>query len=229
MFARVASAGLGHVEPLVDRLRRFLDGGFEEIAGTVIVGLRNIAIPELEQLCLDQPNLVFLGTHAIVQIVAEKLLGMQPLVGTTFYLRNFVDQVAPDRQFSAIAADIHKWRNVVAHAWLQTLGHTTGVDASMLSGWERRGAVLWINPVVYRNCFTEGFNTRLLGSSQLAPFLSPEQRVDQTYGFLRGFLNLSKGDPIAASIKCLTGETDAAKRLATEATIKAALVTRYGL
>jgi len=171
---------------------------------------------------------MFLGTHAVIQTVAEKLFGLRGKDGTTFYLKNFLDGDKPDQKFSTIAEEIHDMRNVKAHQWSSAASHDLAFDYTMPEGWKRNGTTLHINPRVFRELFLAGFG---LGGKiwTYRDLLAPETALVQKYRFLRDWLDLAKSDPIAVEIRKLEDATTAADRSAAEASIKTLVVNTYGL
>ena len=97
---------------------------------------------------------MFLGTHAIIQPVSEKIFDKSGLTGTQFFLEHFVDDSgSPDRKFSKIANEIHAMRNVHAHQWSAGQLHNLVFNYKMTKGWEVEGQALHIKPEIYVNQF----------------------------------------------------------------------------
>src|SRR5438128_6298272 len=96
------------MESFKQRLKRFVDQDELEIPGWLTVSMQNYILPEIH---VAKNNglfqLVFLGTHSIIQTVSEKLFDVRGPAGTKFYLENFVDGDTRDRKFSLISDDIH--------------------------------------------------------------------------------------------------------------------------
>src|SRR5437763_73058 len=104
------------MEKFEDRLRRFAFGSEREFALTYIMMVRNDRLVEVEEAKKRGLTVLsFLGTHAVIQMVGENILGVRGIPGTELYLKSFVDLPQPDRQWSGIAAEVHRMRNVMAH------------------------------------------------------------------------------------------------------------------
>jgi hypothetical protein len=112
------------LEPHQKRILRFLDGSPDEIALTLLNSISNFFLPDLRFVGEHKKDrLVFLGTHAIIQIVSKHLFGKRGLDATEFYLRHFVDGEVVHLQFSKISRILHEMRNVLAHQWLSALAY----------------------------------------------------------------------------------------------------------
>lgn len=214
------------METFESRLRRFLVGTPDELFSTLLNSINNFFNNQLEKAGEHQlDELIFLGTHAVMQTVSEKMFGISGVAGTEFYLKNFVDDTnIPDRQFSAIAADIHHNRNVKAHLWLSSRLHDFAIDYRHSEGWKRQSGTLSINPTVFLEQFLLGFKGPIWRWDRLA---SRETFVVQKYLYLRDWLELPKKDAIRLAIETLdpsspTLSTD-------EAMIRADIAKRYSL
>ena len=73
------------------------------------------------------------------------------------FLERFVDGADPDKKFSTIASLIHNWRNVLAHQWLGSIGHSIGYDYEMNEGWKVVGDITFINPKIYGEHYLNAF------------------------------------------------------------------------
>src|SRR5258707_9697821 len=105
------------VETFEDRLKRWTLGADREWALTLFMMLRNTVENEVTAAAKEH-NLVLtmVGIHAVMQILTEKVFGLPKGSGTTkFYFEHFVDGKTPDRQYSTVAAQLHRARNVMAH------------------------------------------------------------------------------------------------------------------
>lgn len=214
------------METFEARLRRFLVNEPEEVFGTVLNSIHNFFNNQLEKAGERQlDELIFLGTHAVMQTVSEKMFGISGLAGTEFYLKNFVDHATiPDRQFSAIASDIHHNRNVKAHLWLSGSLHDFAVDYRHPEGWKRDRDVLSLNPTVYLEQFLAGFNGPIWKWEKLA---SEEIFIVQKYRYLRDWLELPKGDPIRVTVEKLNPASPTLA--AEESVIQTDIKARYSL
>ena len=91
---------------------------------------------------------MILGVHSVALTIAFGLFNQQGLQGYRLFLQNFVDGDTPDT-FSSIATEIHEWRNVLAHRWLNAAGHEFAYDFMMEEGWRKEGEVTFLNPKIY--------------------------------------------------------------------------------
>lgn len=53
--------------------------------------------------------------------------------------------------------DIHEWRNVLAHRWLNVAGHQFSYDYTMQEGWKNESEVTVINPEIYLEEYLDAF------------------------------------------------------------------------
>lgn len=111
-----------------------------------------------------QSSLLFMGIHAGAITIAEVFFNKSGYKGYKKFLEEFIDGDTEDRKFSAIAPQIHAWRNTLAHGWLSLKGHNTEYDYKMRKGFEFRGKDLYINPKIYLDLYLKAFdmNGRLL-------------------------------------------------------------------
>lgn len=185
------------------RLKRFVDQDELDIPGWMTVSMQNYILPELYTAKVNKlDTLIFLGTHAIIQTISEKLFGLKGVAGTKFYLENFVDGNTQDKKFSLISDDIHEMRNVMAHQWWSSSTHEIALNHEMSEGWKQEPDLLHINPEIYVEQFARAFE----GGEFIDKYhqlLTDEQRAIRKYYFLRDWLKLSKSDAIAQEIKKL--------------------------
>src|SRR4030095_9745134 len=118
------------MEAVENRLRGFLRHGPEVLFGSILNSIHSFFNEQLAKAGEHRhEDLVFLGTHAVMQTVAEKMFGKTGADGTEFYLKNFVDHLSlVDRQFSLVASEVHEIRNVKAHMWMSSRLHEFIVD-----------------------------------------------------------------------------------------------------
>jgi hypothetical protein len=191
------------MEAYKKRLKGFVDQSELEIPGWMTISMQNYILPELyvaKEKKLDR--LIFLGTHSIIQTIAEKLFDTKGPAGTQFYLENFVDGNTQDKRFSLISDDIHEMRNVMAHQWWAVSTHEIALNHEMSEGWKREPGLLHINPEVYVEQFARAFERGEL-IEKYCQLLTEEQRAVRKYYFIRDWLRLSTSDPIAQEIKKL--------------------------
>ncbi len=143
------------------RLKRFQENGPIEVIETVIQSMGNYFVNELRPV-FDNPanrqtTLMFLGTHSIALTIAYGLFGKGGEDGYKLFLEHFIDGDKDDRKFSSVAPEIHEWRNILAHRWINVAGHSFSYDFDMPEGWKREDEFLLVNPQVYLNQFLETF------------------------------------------------------------------------
>jgi hypothetical protein len=136
-----------HQETQEERLRRFKAGLPQEAIETLLNSIDNYFNNEIRLTTgHHQTSLMFLGVHAVTLTISYALFNQNGLQGYRRFLETFVDGHTEDTKFSNIAGLLHDWRNVLAHQWLGSVGHTVGYDYGMLRGWEAREDVTFINP-----------------------------------------------------------------------------------
>jgi hypothetical protein len=217
------------MESFKKRLKRFVDQDELEIPGWLTVSMQNYILPEI-QVAKDNGlvQLIFLGTHSIIQTVSEQLFDVRGPAGTKFYLENFVDGDTEDRKFSHISDDIHEMRNVMAHQWWSSSTHDVALNHEMSEGWKLEGDVLHINPIIYAEQFVKAFEKGEL-IDKYCELLSDEQRAIRKYYFIRDWLRLKKGDPIEQEIAKLA-QCESGDELRTqEAVVKKTICDEHGL
>jgi len=217
------------MEAYKKRLKGFLDQSELEIPGWMTVSMQNYILPELyvaKEKKLDM--LIFLGTHATIQTISEKLFDIGGPTGTKFYLETFVDGKSEDRKFSLISDDIHEMRNVMAHQWWASSTHEIALNHEMSEGWKREPNLLHINPEVYVEQFARAFERGEL-IDKYRQLLTDEQRAVRKYYLIRDWLRLSEPDPIAQEIKKLDKCASMQDIRTQESVIKQMIYNVYGL
>ena len=120
------------------RLKRFEDGPPVEIIGTLLNSISNFFNNEIRATLNDpenpQTSLLLLGIHSVALTIAYGFFNQGGPKGYKLFLENFVDGGTADTKFSTIAEDIHEWRNVLAHRWLNVAGHQFSYDYTMTEG-----------------------------------------------------------------------------------------------
>ena len=149
-----------HNETQAARLARFQSNPPYEAVATLLNSIANFFNNELILTVKGQNyqiSLMFLGVHATALTIMEALFDMHGPDAYKLFLEKFVDGATPDRKFSAIAGSIHGWRNILAHQWLGSAGHSIGYVYQMNLGWENRGGTIFINPAIYLECYLAAF------------------------------------------------------------------------
>lgn len=149
-----------HNETKADRLKRFRGGPPCEIIDTLLNSIANFFNNEIGLTTQGnnyQTSLLFLGIHSVALTISEGLFDKAGPDGYKLFLENFMNGDTDDVKFSAIAQSIHNWRNVLAHQWMGSIGHTIGYDYNMTFGWEIRDGVTFINPRIYAECYLKAF------------------------------------------------------------------------
>jgi len=158
-----------HNEPKDSRLSRFENNPPAEIIDTLLNSIDNHLNNEIRATLNEKPyqtTLLFLGIHASILTISYGLYGKDDGRAYKTFLEQFVDGATPDTKFSDIAELIHDWRNVLAHQWIGSIGHSIGYDYEMALGWEVRDEVTFINPKIY----AEHYLNALKSSSSLWRF-----------------------------------------------------------
>lgn len=169
------------------RLARFRDGHPLEIIDTLTNSIHNFFNNEIRAVFDDpqnpQTSLMILGTHSVALTLAFGLFNEHGLRGYRLFLEYFVDGDSADTKFSAIAQDIHEWRNVLAHRWLNVAGHSFGYDFNMAEGWKKVDGTTFINPKIYLERYLTAFGPGGL-IYRVDEILSPEQLEAAKWRFL---------------------------------------------
>ncbi len=143
------------------RLNRFQQNGPIEVIETVIQSTANYFVNELRTVFDNPPNrqttLMFLGTHAIALTIGYGLFGKNNFENYKLFLENFIDGDREDTTFSLVAPEIHEWRNILAHRWINVAGHSFAYDFDIPEGWKREDEFLIVNPQIYLKQFLETF------------------------------------------------------------------------
>lgn len=149
-----------NMETPEQRLKRFERNDPSEVILTLLNSIHNNFVMReiLPAATYQLPTLVFLGTHAVAETIAEGVYGKSGLDGFRFYLENFVDECDSDLKFSTIATELNDWRNILAHQWIGSMGHNFGLSDKKPLGWWRDEDNLIVNPTTYAKQFSEGFS-----------------------------------------------------------------------
>jgi hypothetical protein len=165
-------------EPFEQRLKRFEDSPPYEIVSTVTNSIHNHLNNELAATFADpdnpQTSLMLLGIHAATLTLAYGLFGLDREEGYRAFLERFVDGDKLDTKFSTIAKQLHGWRNVLAHRWINRAGYSMEYDYEIPEGWKEENGVIVLNPRIYRDRYLAAFKA---GSALYEPekFLSSDQ------------------------------------------------------
>ncbi len=140
------------------RLKRLQDGSYVEAIDTLLNSIDNFFNNEIRSTPNNyQTSLLFMGIHASALTISEVFFDSTGLEGYTRYLEAFVDIGEGSKKFSSIANTIHDWRNVLAHQWLGSIGHTIGYDYEMVGGWQYQDGATIINPRIYCGQYLSAF------------------------------------------------------------------------
>jgi hypothetical protein len=216
------------VQSFEGRLKSFL-GSDTEFTGYIFWTIWNDLLPEVEQAAKAHLlGMTFLGTHAAIHTVCEKVFGLEGEAATKFYLENFVDGKTPDRKYSMVATEIHNIRNVMAHRGFSKSQHFTAYDWGLAGGFEWKGNVLHINPDIYVADFMDGKGNYAKVRKKL---VDPDriELVRRKYQFIWSWLELHKGDALSQDFKKLQLCRDLASVRVAEKRLKQKLKQRYGL
>jgi hypothetical protein len=215
------------MESFEDRLRRFVKGADREFALTIFMMVRNVLLVEVEEAAKKHLlTLIFLGMHAAMQMVAEKVFGLKAIDATKFYLEQFVDDTAPDRKYSMIAAELHEQRNVMAHQGFSSTQHVIAYDWGLTAGFEWQGRTLHLNPDTYIADFIAGAARYSKVATKL---VTDFEMAKRKYAFVRDWLDLPKGEPLDDLLKNVKTFSDLAGLRAAEPALQTAIMSKYGL
>lgn len=145
------------------RLQRF-QGPPIEIIETLLSSIQSFFNNEIGAV-FDNPtnpqtSLMILGVHSVALTLAHGLFNKQGKQGYKLFVETYMDGNTGDTKFSTIAFEIHEWRNVIAHRWLNVAGHEIGYNFGMVEGWRKEGEVIFINPKIYLEHFLKAFDRR---------------------------------------------------------------------
>lgn len=145
------------------RLKRFR-GDPIEIIETMLASIERHFNNEIGATINDPKNqqtlLMLLGIHAVALTLSYGFFGKEKKAGYKIFLEHYIDGDSPDKKFSTIASELHDWRNVIAHRWLNVLGFEIGYNYNMLEGWIKDGDIIYINPAIYLKQYLRAFNRR---------------------------------------------------------------------
>lgn len=149
-----------HKETQEKRLARLLSGPPSEAIETLLNSIDNYFNNEIQITPQNyQTSLLFLGIHASALTISEAFWGNGKHEGYKLFLEYFVDKDTSDKKFSLISEKIHDWRNVLAHQWLGSIGHSIGYNYEMKEGWMlNEDKVLLINPSIYCQQYLNAFS-----------------------------------------------------------------------
>src|ERR1035437_6663698 len=151
------------MESYSDRLRRFQNGPPNEVIQTLLNSINNFFNPEIAKAAEnDSWSLVLIAIHSVATTVSQGLFGVGREKGFIRYLQTYMDGDEPGADFSSIGSELHLWRNVLAHQWLASSGHTIATDTSISLGWERREEALVLNPARFYEAYRHSFSTSSL-------------------------------------------------------------------
>lgn len=143
------------------RLHRLQDNHPIEAIETLLNSIDNFFNNEIRVTIAGenyQTSLLFLGIHAAALTIAEAFWGQGGPAGYKKFIEQYMDGDTEDRQFSKIADLIHKWRNVIAHQWIGSVGHEIGYDYTMTLGWRVKDGTTFINPKIYCESYLGAFS-----------------------------------------------------------------------
>jgi hypothetical protein len=223
------SGEANYMESFAERLKRYTTQSDLEIFGWMTVMMQNSFLSELRIAAENRLYVcLFLYTHAIMQTISENMFGQMGSRGTKFYLENFVDGAASDRQFSRVSDEIHEMRNVFAHLGYSSLQHRIDLNDEMAEGWKMEVNTICINPRIYAEQFAEAFERGAQVNLYCRSF-SEVERVIRKYVFIRKWLGLDKLNPITREIKKLEAFTVMADIRIQEIVIQDMITKEYGL
>lgn len=164
------------------RLKRFEQNSPVEVIDTIINSIANYFNNEIRATLYDtanpQTSLMILGIHSVALTIAYGLFNSGGPQGYKLFLERFIDGDTPDTKFSTIGSEIHEWRNVLAHRWLNVAGHSFSYDYEMPEGWKREGEFLLLNPKIYLEHYLKvfGVNGKIY---QYNKILTTDQQLEE--------------------------------------------------
>ena len=217
------------IESFKDRLRRFTFGKPIEVFAGIT---NNIACTFNGELKIARAKkmttTICLLTHAIMQVVADKIYSKAKEDRTKFFLETFVDGDTPELKFSSIACELHSWRNVEAHQIFFKDGHTINIDYEMPEGWKREEhGILHLNPGKYADRYLKMLRSRLFFDHWKQ---EPEKRQTvRKYRFIADYLDLPRKDDVRKEVERLQEDSDDPTFSAQEDKIQSLIKERYSL
>ncbi len=140
-------------ESVDERLKRFQNGSPIESIETLLNSLDNYFNNEIRATISSsqypQTSLLFLGIHAAILTISEAFWNDKGLTGYKLFLEKYIDSGQGSEKFSLIAQELHDWRNIVAHQWLSSKGHSISYAYGPDWGWKKEDGILHINPKIY--------------------------------------------------------------------------------
>ena len=220
---------LGAMETPERRLERFLSGPPVEIMGTIVASMEFVFMPQIK-IAVDHrcDFLVLIGTHAVIQVIADGILGRKGPAATKFFLKTFVDDATepPDRTFSTIAVEMHELRNIASHQWLSKDGHHRAFDWDQPEGWKWVDNRLHVNLEIYFEQFRKGLTNRY---SRYVSGLPPQEQLVRKYRALRQWLGLGREDSITLQIQQMQATHSLQLLQKREADVVASIRERFAL
>lgn len=150
-------------ESYTERLRRFQINEPDEAILTLLNSINNFFNNEISITTYQNPpqtSLMFLGIHAVALTISETFFGFRGYNGYRSYLEEFVDGEQVHTKFSEIAPILHRFRNTVAHKWLNAVGHEIDYDYNSQFGWYHAGGKTIINPNIYLEYYLKAFGAQ---------------------------------------------------------------------
>lgn len=149
-----------HIETKEKRLARLISNPPLEAIETLLNSIANYFNNEIKITPISyQSSLLIIGIHAVALTISEALFNKNGKDGYKEFLTRFLDGNNEDTKFSIIATDLHDWRNILAHQWIGTLGHTIQYDYDMDAGWMKDEDILKINPKIYCDLYLKAFSS----------------------------------------------------------------------
>ena len=147
------------MESAAARLKRFQDGPPVEVILTLLNSIDNFFNPEIAAAATARCwSLMIMGVHAVALTISEGLFDKRGEEGYIYFVKTFVDRDEPGSDFSTIGAELHAWRNVLAHRWLSEAGHGLAFDPDLDAGWSQQNDLTVLNPVRYHAAYQQAFD-----------------------------------------------------------------------
>jgi hypothetical protein len=216
------------METFDERLRRYMDGRPVNIFGWMTVWAQNELVPQIKRVNKSGNEvLLFVGCHTFIQGFMEKTYGIRGSQATHDFLSRFMDGRALHDRFSAISADIHEMRNVMAHQIYSAATHTIAFDYTLKTGWQRVGSNLHISPQVFGDQFIAALDGGRLRTWRR--WTTPDLLIRQKWLFIADWLGLKRKDPLRLAVESFVKSPTLQVLVAAEPTLRQAFRATYGV
>jgi len=216
------------METFEERLRRFMDGRPVNIFGWMTVWAQNELLPQIRT--VNRPGhevLLFVGCHTFIQGFMEKTYGIKGPPATHEFLARFMDGRAQHMRFSAISAEIHEMRNVMAHQVYSSRTHDIALDYRLGDGWQRVASTLHLNPSIFGDQFIAALDGGRLRTWRR--WTTPDTLLRQKWRFVADWLGLGRKDPLRVAVETFASLPSLQALSAAEPQLRSQFHAKYGV